>query len=58
MNKELILTVIRIMLSVLLGFGVYAETGIWTAVWYVLMLSYVEVQTINERRRNEQNSGG
>lgn len=46
-------TILRILISLLLGFGVYTETGIWTAVWYGLMLAYVEVQNINHRRNED-----
>lgn len=48
-REYLVPTVIRIALTVALGFGVYAETGFWTVVWYGLMMVYVEVQVINKR---------
>lgn len=43
-------TVIRFVLSLLLGAGVYSETGIWTTVWFFAVFAYIEVRTYHRWR--------
>jgi len=44
-------TIIRCVLTTALIFGVYAETGIWTALSLFLIFIYIEVDTWLKQRR-------
>lgn len=45
--------IIRIILSLLLLYGVYTETGIWTVIILFLIMNYIECESYLKAKHNK-----
>ena len=50
--------IIRIVLSLLILYGAYTETGIWTTLILFLLLVYIEAGVVLKAKHNRQCKGG
>ena len=58
MKTKTITTTIRILLSLVLCYAIYTETGIWTTLFAILMLVMIEANAKlkNEKFKNSKNN--